>query len=219
MEFDVLQTKDGVLIVKHNEWIDDRHVSDLNYLSILADPRFNDVPTLTEVLESIAGRVKLFVELKWSGYEKAVIDMLHSHVGNAGFVIISFDDEALLNVKRFDPGIRTGLCLVQRNPHTKKLVYRRQDVFHMGRVRKIMADFIAPRDIPFSFIPSLIYSYWYDIPLYIWVINDYWSYRLLCLISNVEMIGCDMPPHMVPDTLYNHPHRRRIRKLLDDQWS
>src|SRR5574343_329957 len=67
IEFDVIRTKDGELIVMHGDKINNQKISDLNYSEIKAiNPA---IPKLTEVLEAFKNRIEMDIELQERGYE------------------------------------------------------------------------------------------------------------------------------------------------------
>lgn len=84
----------------------------------------------------------------------------------------------------------------------------------MSRIRATGADFIAPRYLPVVIVTSVINAYRHDTPLYIWIVNNYWAYRILSMLGKVESIASDIPLHMNPDSLANGQYRRRIKELL-----
>jgi glycerophosphoryl diester phosphodiesterase len=83
IELDVLLTKDRKLVVIHDEWLDrttsgrgpvsDYTLSELKALDAGSwfDPHFRGekLPTLEEVLEMVAGRIPINIEIKRSAYE------------------------------------------------------------------------------------------------------------------------------------------------------
>lgn len=198
IEFDVHRTQDGVLIVHHNDDIDGALIGDLKYSDIASDRRYAHIPTLQQTLERVAGRAKLYVEIKHAGFEQQVIDVVQSYVSNEEFVIISFLDEVILAVKNYAPDVRAGLLLVQRI--NDRLVIGVGDIFPFRRIRASRADFIAPRCIPVM-ATAVICAYWHDIPLYVWTVNSPRKYRLLSRLKKVETIASDIPPSMLPHLL------------------
>lgn len=77
-EFDVRKTSDNILIVFHDGTIDGRKIGDMTYNRIndIASKEGYRVPTLDEVLELCSGKICLDIELKESGYERRVIDLV-----------------------------------------------------------------------------------------------------------------------------------------------
>lgn len=77
-EFDVRKTSDNILIVFHDGTIDGRKIGDMTYNRIndIASKEGYRVPTLDEVLKLCSGKICLDIELKESGYERRVIDLV-----------------------------------------------------------------------------------------------------------------------------------------------
>lgn len=110
-EFDVRATADGVPVVLH-----DRNLTrtttgggDVDGLPLAEVQRFDagggdPVPTLAEVLDLLAGRLRLDLELKQAGVERAVLDLLAAHPA-AEWVISSFDWDALRRIRALAPEV------------------------------------------------------------------------------------------------------------------
>src|SRR5262249_38191598 len=73
------------------------------------------VPTLTEVINLARGRIKLDIELKFFGPDRRLAGEVARLVREQGFesdcLLTSFDYDALLEVKRHNPRLRTGLIV------------------------------------------------------------------------------------------------------------
>lgn len=101
VEFDVRASRDGVPVVIH-----DRDVSrttdgsglvdrmDLAEIRRLDAGDGERVPTLAEVLDLVAGRLRLYVEIKQPGIEQGVLDVLAARP-DADWLIGSFDPGVL----------------------------------------------------------------------------------------------------------------------------
>lgn len=128
-ELDVLATRDGTLVVIHDESVDRTTdgrgaVSDLTLAEIRqldAGAKFNErfrgerIPTLDEVMKAVSGMVGLNIEIKESGLERKVCELLRSHQMLTSSMVSSFDWKALEKIRALDPEIRLGL-LSEKDP-------------------------------------------------------------------------------------------------------
>jgi len=75
------------------------------------------VPTLEEVLDAVAKRVKVLVELKETGTEEQVISLIRKKRLTENVIIISFHEDALRKVRELSDEVETGLIYVRhKNP-------------------------------------------------------------------------------------------------------
>lgn len=128
-EIDVQETKDGVIILFHDNnlkritginkkiWkvtYDD--IKDIDVGSWFSE-EFSDqrIPTLDEVLKFCKGKIKLNIEIKPSGHEKnleeSVVHIIEENDFINDCVITSFNYSSLRKVKELNPDIRTGYIL------------------------------------------------------------------------------------------------------------
>jgi glycerophosphoryl diester phosphodiesterase len=128
-EVDVQLTADGVAVLLHDRDLmrvagDPRRLGDLTCDEVRRldvgswfDPSFagERVPTLAEVIHLARGRIKLNVELKFFGSDRRLAENVARLVRDERFesecLITSFDYDALREVKRHTPGVRTGLIV------------------------------------------------------------------------------------------------------------
>lgn len=119
IELDVHATSDGVLIVHHDPLVQrptgaaPRSIADLT----LAELRHLDegdpgIPTLAEVLDLVAGRVRVYVEVKAPEVEDAVVALLRDCT--AWTAVHSFDHRVATRVHALLPRLSTGLLVVSR---------------------------------------------------------------------------------------------------------
>lgn len=73
------------------------------------------VPTLAEVIDLARGRIKLNIELKFYGPDLRLAEEVGRVVAAKGFatdcLVTSFRHDALVEVRRASPGVRTGLIV------------------------------------------------------------------------------------------------------------
>ena len=126
IELDVRQSRDEKLIISHDDNLKkvfgkdmQINVATLEELKQLSSDR---VPTLEEALLFIDGKIdKILVELKETGYEKKVLDVIRKQSLEYRVIIVSFHEESLAAVKNLDSKIETGLIYAKfrskiRNP-------------------------------------------------------------------------------------------------------
>jgi glycerophosphoryl diester phosphodiesterase len=115
IEFDVRRTREGELVVFHDE---------------LPGTFARRPPLLAEVVELCRGRIRLDVELKDAGGEAEVLALLDGE-----FVVTSFLDEVVASIKQQAPHVRTGLLVRKDDPPAD----------FPQRLAAAGADFLAPQ--------------------------------------------------------------------------
>ena len=127
IELDVSETKDGVLVVFHDEDLQriTRNTSkvweityeDLRKLdagSYFAPGYLNTpIPSLVEVLDYCKDRIKLNIEIKYNEHFSGdfyikLVSMLQQREMTSQCMITSFDYNSILTVKLLDPSLETG---------------------------------------------------------------------------------------------------------------
>lgn len=120
IELDVRLTKDGKIVILHDDDLDafglGSNVSDtpLEELKRLSLPRTGDtVPTFSEALAHIGGRVPILIDVKNFGIpgelEEQMMSALHEYEGE--YAIQAFNPLVCKWFRRYDKGIPTGLLL------------------------------------------------------------------------------------------------------------
>lgn len=155
IECDVQRSKDGELVVFHDErlgrtttgqgWVKDHTVADLRRLDAGGwfDPAYarERIPLLPEVLEIVGPTARMInVELKnsrvpYPGMEAQVVAVLEQYGVLQRTVISSFNHNSLRVLKALDPMIRTGMLYVVpwRSPIAKALLLG-ADAIHPPRL-------------------------------------------------------------------------------------
>lgn len=128
IEFDVHLTRDGKLVIIHDETIDRTSdktgwVKDMTYEELCqvdfsyqyaGKVGFQRIPTLEEYFDLVQNRdIISNIELKtgvweYPGIEKAVCDLIHSRHMEEKVVISSFNHNSILRVKELDPKLTCG---------------------------------------------------------------------------------------------------------------
>ncbi|TVY09037.1 glycerophosphodiester phosphodiesterase [Paenibacillus cremeus] len=132
-ELDVQETKDGVVVLMHDDtaqrtagikkpmWdIDSQELFQAS-AGAWFDKRFTDerVPTLADVIDAAKGKIKLNIELKNNGHQKQLAEktvaLLQAHDFEQECTVTSFDAGLLHKVKSLDKKIKTGLIIDKVN--------------------------------------------------------------------------------------------------------
>lgn len=119
IEVDVFMA-DGKLVVIHDRWLErtsngtgDVTQKTISYLRSLDVGGGEKIPFLTEVIDTVAGRAGINIELKGPGTAEPTAKLLISYIENGmaaeRFLISSFDQHQLVVVKKMAPHIPTGV--------------------------------------------------------------------------------------------------------------
>jgi glycerophosphoryl diester phosphodiesterase len=122
VELDVHATGDGVVVVHHDPVpggetskpaLRGRSIADLS-LTELATFRVSGepIPTLTDVLSSVASRARVYVEIKGRGIERQVVDAIARTGSFSNAPVHSFDHRAVARARALEPAIHGGILLV-----------------------------------------------------------------------------------------------------------
>lgn len=122
IEFDLRRTRDGVLVVIHDETVD----RTTNAKGLVRDMTFEElqgldagsgqrIPSLSEVIALARGRVSMDMEIKEAGIEEAVVDAIRRDGITPGCMVSSFILDSIKIVKGLDPDIMTA-AITSRMP-------------------------------------------------------------------------------------------------------
>lgn len=146
VELDVRQSKDGKLIISHDDNLKKVFGKDVpinkTTLAELKQVTGNRMLTLEEALRFIDGKVeKILVELKEAGYEREVLDVIKKEKLEDAVIVVSFHEEALAHVRKLHKKIETGLIYAKfRNPMDAALKLNAQYLVPLYR-------FVHARDV------------------------------------------------------------------------
>jgi glycerophosphoryl diester phosphodiesterase len=120
VECDVHLTRDGHLVVIHDETVDRTtngtgKVSEMSLHEIreLDAGKGERIPTIGEVLDLVKDRVKLLLELKGEGVERKAVEAVVSRGMEEQVVFTSFHVERLRRVKEINPNLKVGVIFGQ----------------------------------------------------------------------------------------------------------
>ncbi len=131
IEIDVHLTADGEVVVCHDKSIDRTttgmgNIADLPLAEVqkfhivdhAGNPTPEHIPTLAEVIEAVAGRCKLLIEVKHENgrydVERKMVEVVHRYDAQNWVSVQSFSDESLAEVNRIDPVLRLEKLLIFR---------------------------------------------------------------------------------------------------------
>lgn len=131
IELDVHETKDGVIVVMHDDSLYrttgiNRKIYNVTYDEIKEldagswfsdDPEFAEcrIPTLEEVMAYTSGKIKLNIEIKLSDSEPDLVRSVAELIEKYGYTdecyVTSMNYDALTEIKEYNENIRTGYIL------------------------------------------------------------------------------------------------------------
>lgn len=129
IELDIQLTKDGQMVVIHDETVDRTTdgsgnvntftLGQLKKLGINAgNGRWESIPTIEEVLDLLEDRLKeglmLNIELKnsvipYEGMEQKIVDLIHQKRLEKSVVYSSFNARSIELIKKINPTVKTGI--------------------------------------------------------------------------------------------------------------
>ena len=202
IEFDVRRSQDGVLIVHHDSdvfgsFVSENSCADLKRIALAEGLVLS---TLEETLIALRGKVQLDVELKESGYEKDVVNLVLKYFSTSEFIMKSFHDESVLAIKKSFPDVSAGLLIGTNDELTfdahvkslRKLKRKYHEIFPWKRVKNCRADFISP-DRRLLFLGMLRSAARRRIPVLVWTVNDRRTMVALRKTGLVSGIITDLP--------------------------
>jgi glycerophosphoryl diester phosphodiesterase len=180
-ELDVRRTADGRLVVIHDQRIGVTPVGRLTAEALRERLAPGQAPELDDVLAALSPRRALVdVELKEDGYVDEAMAVLARHLTPDRYVVTSFLDPVLPQVRAAVPEARTGLLLAARRP--ARALERRVEqaapgflALHTTLARTGLLEFAARRGLP----------------AWVWTVNEPRLLRTLLADPRVEAVITD----------------------------
>jgi glycerophosphoryl diester phosphodiesterase len=183
-EFDVRRTADDRLVVHHDECIGERRLRDLTLRDADAAARAAGyrLPLLEAVLDRARGALRLDVEVKEAGYERAIVQALGDRGLQAeAFVMTSFEASAIAAIRTAASAVTTGL-----------LVYEVTGEQALRMFAQSGAAFLAP-DHAIADTAMLQAAAEAGTPLVPWTVNDAEALERLMRAPAVSGVITDRP--------------------------
>lgn len=195
IELDVTQTKDGVLVVLHDEDLKrvagkQEKIWEVNYeelktldLGTSWGPFFKDtrVPRLEEVLDFCKGKIKVNIEIKYNNHQSAdfipkLVELIKQKDMVKECMLTSFNYGCIQMVKMLDPALTTGF--ITAHPVEQPETYTAADKFVLS------IDLIKPETV------EQIHALGKEVVA--WTVNDQYSLGR-CRNAGVDNIITDKP--------------------------
>lgn len=195
VEIDIRQTKDGVLVLMHDESllrttgvdklvgeVDYDYVSSLDPGSDFSEEYAGErVPTLREVLEygkenNVFYNIELKPEDYYEGYVEQVVSLINEFEYENDCVVASSDEDVLMKVKMLNPDIKT-VCILY-------VVY--------GNFQDM--EFVDGYSVRHNFVNKDLVKkiHGFDKEIYVWTVNSETKIKKLLLLD-VDSIITDIP--------------------------
>ncbi len=182
VELDVRRTADDRLVVVHDPRVGLHPIARLDAATVRARMEPGQAPELDDVLRTLAGRVAVDVELKEDGYVEQAMAVVTARLDPDGYVVTSFLDAVLSQVRAIVPRARTGLLLAARRP--RRTLER--------RIEDAGVDFVAPH-ASLARTGLLEWTARRRLPAWVWTVNDPRTLRALLADPRVAAVITDRP--------------------------
>ncbi|MEA2643427.1 MAG: glycerophosphoryl diester phosphodiesterase [Chloroflexota bacterium] len=174
VELDVRRTADRILVNYHDDLTPSRRAtSSLTYAELKAEVGA-ELLTLAELLDLVAGRVGLHVDLKEPGGETEIVRTLLAHRAGGRFVVTTGEVASIRAVKDLFPEVQAGLTLGAdlRDVRAWATVSARlAELFPRGRLERSRADFVAAHQ-QLARIRLLGYCKRRRLPAWVWTVDE-----------------------------------------------
>lgn len=183
VEMDVRQSRDGELIICHDDNLKRVFNVDLPvHEAVLAELKKatgSRIITLEEALQSLGSKAKkILVELKETGHEKKVLDEVNNAKLEDRVIIVSFHEEALAVVRKIDKKIEIGLIYTKfRNP--------------IETAMKLQAEYLVPL-YRFTHTKDIEKAHKNNLKVIVWTINTAEEVQTY-IVKGVDGIATDRP--------------------------
>ncbi len=181
IEIDVRRTADGQIVLVHDARVGLRTVNRLDHQKLQSRMKVGQAPLLADALKRAAGRILVDVELKEDGYVDDAMDVVRRHLNPGQYVVTSFNEQVLNQVKRHTPEANTGVLLAPR---------RHRDLEE--RIRVAGATFIAPH-VSLTRTALFAWAAARGLGLWVWTVNDRRLLRLALDDPRVAAVITDEP--------------------------
>ncbi|HTU28103.1 MAG TPA: glycerophosphodiester phosphodiesterase, partial [Solirubrobacteraceae bacterium] len=181
VELDVRRTADGRLVVVHDQRIGVTPVGRLTGEQLRERLAPGQAPELDAVLATLASRRGLVdIELKEDGYVGDAMAAVARHLTAERYVVTSFLDAVLPQVRDAVPEARTGLLLAARRP--ARTLER--------RVEQVAPDFLALHTT-LARTGLLEFAARRGLPAWVWTVNEPRLLRALLADPRVQAVITD----------------------------
>jgi glycerophosphoryl diester phosphodiesterase len=185
VECDVRRTADGILILHHDGSIGHQVIAETSYDSLFAEAKSQGfvLASLTELLASAKGRIKLDIELKERGYEDQVAAMIREAAFDRDDIVVtSFLPDVVANMSIQLPTTRCGLLIGMGWRGLSPIL----------AAKKCNAAFVAvdARFLRFGFATRLLRA---GLPIWAWTVDDAHRIGQLLAMSGVEAVITNRP--------------------------
>ncbi len=174
VEIDVRRTADGLLVNYHDDLTPSgRQASSLTFADLKAEVGA-ELLTIEELLDVIAGRVGLHVDLKEAGDQGDIIRTLLDSKAGANFVVTTGDVESIRAVKEQFPDVQAGLTLGtdMKDAHAwATMTERLAELFPGARLKRSRADFVAAHQ-QLARLRLLRYGKSKRLPVWAWTVDE-----------------------------------------------
>jgi glycerophosphoryl diester phosphodiesterase len=139
VEFDVRETKDGKLIILHDATLDrtttgSGRLKDFNYDNILecrTKHYYENIPLLSEVLDSLKGKIIFMIELKDENIKDGVLEIVNRHNVLEHCIFSGRNLKELGQIKEAHPSVKICYNI------TKGLGYKIDDLLKFGIFKEL----------------------------------------------------------------------------------
>ena len=136
IETDVQITKDGVLVLFHDDTlervtdsngrVEDYTLAELKNIKVYGNITtgfYDRIPTFEEFLKAFSGYdIRFAIELKFGGYEKEVLEMCEKYGIKEKMTVTSFNFDYIKRVKELDKTVRVGWLVAEFDANSIKML-------------------------------------------------------------------------------------------------